>query len=92
MHPKARLQPSNKPSMYFNAPMPGQEEFTQFARFGYNVETAKEGGMAMRVAKRLGQLWQPGYQGMLEQAGLQGEICSAYGTLFSSCYTNPAVK
>lgn len=72
IHPKARLQPPGKASMYSNAHSPGAEEWGQYARFGYDVDSAKNHGMVIQVAKRLGQVWQPWYQGMLEQAGLQG--------------------
>lgn len=73
IHPKAQLQPPTKASMYSNAGSPGAEEWGQYARFGYDSDSAKSHGMVIQVAKRLGQLWQPWYQGMLEQAGLQGK-------------------
>ncbi len=72
VHPKAALQPPKKASMYANGHSPGAEEFGQYARFGYDVDAARDYGMPMRVLKRLGQVWQPWYKGMLEQAGLQG--------------------
>ncbi|KAA6420076.1 MAG: hypothetical protein FRX49_09925, partial [Trebouxia sp. A1-2] len=71
IHPKAQLQPPTKASMYAKGHSPGTEEFGQYARFGYDADAARDYGMPMRVAKRLGQLWQPWYETMLQQAGLQ---------------------
>ncbi len=72
IHPKAQLQPPTKASMYAKGHSPGAEECGQYARFGYDADAARDYGMPMRVAKRLGQLWQPWYEDMLQQAGLQG--------------------
>ena len=58
--------------MYAKGLSPGVEEFRQYIRYGYDADSARNHGMTMRVAKRLGQVWQPWYQSMLEQAGLQG--------------------
>ncbi|DBB15097.1 TPA: hypothetical protein ACH3X3_004108 [Trebouxia sp. C0006] len=71
IHPKAQLQPPTKASMYAKGHSPGAEECGQYARFGYDADAARDYGMPMRVAKRLGQLWQPWYEDMLQQAGLQ---------------------
>ena len=73
VHPKAELQSPKKASMYASSNSPGAEEFGQYARFGYNEAAVKRHGMQMRVQKKLGQVWQPGYEGMLQQAGLQGK-------------------
>ena len=72
VHPKGQLQPPTKASMYAKGHSPGSEEFGQYARFGYDADAARDYGMPMRVQKRLGQVWQPWYATMLEQAGLQG--------------------
>ena len=59
--------------MYAKGYSPGAEEFEHFARYGYDEDSVRNYGMAKwKVANRAGQLWQPWYQGMLEQAGLQG--------------------
>lgn len=79
VHPKAQLQSPKKASMYAKGHSPGTEEFGQYARFGYDADAARDFGMPMRVAKRLGQVWQDWYETMLEQGGLQGiaNICLA---------------
>lgn len=72
VHPKGPLQPPTKASMYAKGHSPGSEEFGQYARFGYDADAARDYGMPMRGQKTLGQVWQPWYATMLEQAGLQG--------------------
>ena len=72
VHPKASLQPRNKPSMYTPNHNPGGEEYGQYARLGYNADSTGKYGMVPSVQKRLGQVWQPWYETMLQQAGLQG--------------------
>ncbi len=68
--------------MYAKGHSPGTEEFGQYARFGYDADAARDYGMPMRVAKRLGQLWQPWYEDMLQQAGLQGRQSQHQSTKF----------
>ena len=77
VHPKAPLQPLKKASMYKEGDHPGAEEYAQYVRYGYNADSLKEYNMAMVVQKRLGQVWLPWYEDMLQQAGLKG-MSTAY--------------
>ena len=73
VHPRAELQSAKKASMYASGINPETEEYRQYARFGYTAAAPRKYGMNMKGQMMLGQVWQPWYKTMLEQAGLRGK-------------------